>query len=228
MQLEYREFDLTEKTGIILNEQQLRPFNIALQEIDLRFVLHEGVEIDEVDPDSLPRGNVDGRIFHMQRAVPDNPTTARLSNQSLDHADAHCELLGSNPLLEFQKCFRAALTRRNVGIEALPFLPADKIQNSKREKTDVGAKIQYDERPNRRSALKRRANRHILFAIYEDFIVGPPFTLAGNFQGQSRPECVLKIENAIEGLVEQLALDLPISITNLVLNRLRQCFNNPS
>ena len=43
MQLEHGVFDLAEKAGTILDEQQFRPFAIALQEIDLRFVAHEGV-----------------------------------------------------------------------------------------------------------------------------------------------------------------------------------------
>jgi hypothetical protein len=90
----------------------------------------------------MSRRNIDGRIFHMESTLLDSPTTSWLSNQSVDHPNNRRELrLRSNPRIKFPKCFWAAFDHRNVEIEILSPLPIDKIQNSKREMTNVGAKV---------------------------------------------------------------------------------------
>ena len=75
MQLEHCMPNLAEKASIILNEQELRALDIALQQINLRSARHERVKIYEINLDSMSRRNIDGRIFHMESTLLDSPTT---------------------------------------------------------------------------------------------------------------------------------------------------------
>src|SRR5271163_4692576 len=96
-------------------------------------------------------------------------------------------------------------------------LLTNQIENSKGEVADVRPEIQHDEGLPRRSS-QGRLNGNIVFSVNKYFVVGPPLSLTRNLHRQSGVQGVLKMEYAVERLIQESAFQAPVPFTYLELS----------
>jgi hypothetical protein len=86
MKLENGVLNATQKIPIILDKQQFRPFHVTLQQIDLRSIFHDLIQINEVNSHSVMLPCVHDRILDVKCGFMDNSFSFARSYEAMNNA----------------------------------------------------------------------------------------------------------------------------------------------